>query len=131
MIEVTPDGKMLLSFDDWTPLMIAMTIKLYQLPPRPNDAKIRNHEAGIDELNRMPHGDLALDLLADHIYDLDHCPNSYEVIELGKALLKTHAELQVLRERRRRQRVYLQDRVRVRPKPKAQPMRKIVYRRGN
>jgi hypothetical protein len=131
MIEVTKDGKMLLSFDDWTPLMMAMTIKLYQLPPRPNDPKIRNHEAGIDELNRMPHGDLALDLLADHIYDLDHCPSSYEVMELGKALLKTHAEFQIMRERRRRDRTHLQDRAKLRPDQIRQSVGKVVYRRGN
>jgi hypothetical protein len=129
MIEVTPDGKVLLSFDDWTPLMMALTIKLNQLPGRPNASKIRNHEAGIDELNRMPFGELALDLLAEHINDLEYRPNAYEVIALGKALIKSHTELQVLCEKRRRQRTQFQDRAKARARLRGTP--KFGFVRGN
>jgi hypothetical protein len=128
MIEVLPNGQMLQSFEDWSPMMIAITLKCHRLPSRSTTC-LRNPELGIDMLNRMEYGEIALDLLAEHVEDFEYCPDYDEIIEMGKALIKSHAELQVLTERRRRDRAQYKDRANARARRRGTP--KFGYRRGN
>jgi hypothetical protein len=113
MIEVLPDGRLLRSFEDWSPRMIAIAFKCHRLPSRTKDC-VRDPELGIDELNRMPYGEIALELLSEHVEEFEYCPDSEEIIRLGKALIKSHVELQVFRERRRRERAQFKDRANAR-----------------
>jgi hypothetical protein len=111
MNEAHHSGMVLIDFSDWTPLMTALAIKLHQLPSKPGvPPSHRNHVLAIDRLHQIPLGDVAIDLLAEHIRDFEYCPDGLELFQLGQALLEFHTEVQLLCERRRRNRAHLQDR---------------------
>src|SRR5262249_39571561 len=87
MIEQKPDGTVDLSFDDWTPQMMALSSRLHQLPSPPG--RIKNHEVGVDRLSKMRSGAVAVKLLFRHADELEYCPTESEVVRLGLALVRT------------------------------------------
>jgi hypothetical protein len=89
-------------FEDWTPAMMAVASRFHQLPLRPGKT-IKRHEIGIDRLSKMQFGHVAIDLLYDCAGDLEYCPGPEEVVALGLSLLKTRAEIELVRRKAKTQ----------------------------
>ena len=125
MIEPVPDSpdKVWISFDDWTPSMMALASRLNRKADRPGDDRPRSHEIGIDRLSQLPMGSLAIDALWDISEEWKYCPDHEEVVERGKAVIKMYVELEVLCEKRRRNRTYLKDRERAKKTP---PKKRVI-----
>lgn len=91
MIEEKPDGTVDVSFEDWTPQMMALSSRLHQLPAPPGGK--RNHEIGVDRLSKTRSGATAVKLLFRYAGELEYCPTESEVVRLGLALVRTAADL--------------------------------------
>ena len=124
MIEPIPNctDRVWISFGDWTPSMMALASKLNRKPDRPGDDRPRSHELGVDRLSSLPRGRLAIDALFDVADELPYCPDHEEILALGKVLIASHVELEVLCESRRRNRTYLRDR----EKKKTAPKKRVI-----
>jgi hypothetical protein len=123
MIEQIPNSdKVWVSFNDWTPDMMALASLLNRKPDRPGEQRPRSHEIGIDELSKLPMGRFAIDALWGVADELTYCPDYDEILALGRTLICAYAELEVLCEKRRRQKVYLQDRERANARKKTPPL---------
>jgi len=92
MIKDKGNGQITLSFDDWTDDMKILSVRLARLPKH-HKRHDRMHDFGIDRLSRYKYGKLAIQLLADHVEELDHRPDDKEVLSLGKALMRVCADL--------------------------------------
>jgi hypothetical protein len=127
MIEPVPNkpDKVWVSFGDWTSDMMALASKLNRKPDPPGKTQSRSHEVGVDQLAKLPLGSLAIDALFEIADELPYCPNNEEIVAMGKALIKAHAEFRMLREERKKKQTYLQDRARAKGTPK------FGFRRGN
>jgi len=98
VIEEKPDGRVIIHFGDWTPLMISLSTRLHRLPLRPDDADTMAFEVGIDRLHSMgSRGDRAMELLIENIDALEYRPNHAEVVALGEALIRVDIDLHTLR----------------------------------
>jgi hypothetical protein len=132
MIEYKDGNKLSISFEDWHEAMYALSSKLHHLPLAKGETGPKTHELGIDELNNLAGGDKVIEDLFWLVDELKVAPDYKEVVRLGKIVMRTNVELNVLLAKRRRDRVYLQDR-RQRLK-KLAPIRTvgpIGFRRGN
>jgi hypothetical protein len=101
MIEETEDGTIILDFSDWDPWMMALTYTLFELPVRSGEDH-RTHKYGVDRLNKIQLGGIAVQLLLQNADELEYCPTEDEVLRLGKAALLVSAELALLRKKRLR-----------------------------
>ena len=128
MIEPVPNhpDKVWISFDDWTPSMMALASRLNRKPDRPGDDGPRSHEIGIDQLSKLPLGHLAIEALWDISEDWKYCPDHEDVVQRGKAVIKMYMELEVFCEKRRRQKTYLQDRERANAKTKRASEKRVI-----
>jgi hypothetical protein len=104
MIKERKDGILLLSFDDWTDDMKALSIALAKLTKRHNGHE-RLHDIGIDRLSCIKHGKLAIRLLTEQVPELSVRPTANEVVELGKMLLRICVELGGVQNEVRRERL--------------------------
>lgn len=97
MIKWRPDGGCDLTFEDWTQPMADLSFKLAQLPKH-HDLHDRQHDLGIERLAKLSFGALVIPLLILYADDLDHRPDDLEVIEMGKSIVRTCLELQLVQQ---------------------------------
>jgi hypothetical protein len=93
MIQELPDGKLILTFDDWSEEMIALSHRFFQLPLPRGASTVRTHEVGIDRLRRLKLGKMAIRVLYLDADMLTHCPDHKEVVKLGKAIIRATIDL--------------------------------------
>ena len=92
--------------DDWTPSMLRLSVKLHQLPSCP-PAKLQYanpHDFGIERLalmdyGRVASGHVAIEMLLDHVTELECQPTSFELVAMGLTLVRMPAELEMVRRR--------------------------------
>jgi hypothetical protein len=110
MIQELPDGKLMLTFEDWSEEMSALGNRLFQLPLPRGAATIRTHELGIDRLSKLLYGKMAIRELFHNVDELTYCPDHKEVVKLGKAIIRMVIDVDTLLDRRALKRMHLQDR---------------------
>ena len=93
MIKEQPDGRLLLSFANWTVKMKVLAERWHQLPLPPDACPTRTHEVGIDRLSKLQRGKMAIQTLLDNVDDFAYCPNHRQVVQLGKSIIKFSIDL--------------------------------------